>query len=174
MCIRDRAAITHNNLQVTIQNRQHQIRQSHLSRLKVSPVSYTHLDVYKRQDEVSDDYGKKPSYRGDKRNSRGRYSAGRYYILPSSVYSRPVSYTHLDVYKRQLLIIGICYVLPVKLKKPSLFGEVLLVGIGAVEFCILIAEDVYKRQVMLQLALQNIMENMKSLCWIKKKMVYWI
>ena len=39
-----------------------------------------------------------------------------------------------------LLIIGICYVLPVKLKKPSLFGEVLLVGIGAVEFCILIAE----------------------------------
>ena len=39
-----------------------------------------------------------------------------------------------------LLVIGICYVLPVKLKKPSLFGEVLLVGIGAVEFCILIAE----------------------------------
>ena len=39
-------------------------------------------------DEVSDDYGKKPSYRGDKRNSRGRYSAGRYYILPSPVYSR--------------------------------------------------------------------------------------
>ena len=39
-----------------------------------------------------------------------------------------------------LLIIGICYVLPVKLKKPSLLGEVLLVGIGAVEFCILIAE----------------------------------
>ena len=30
------------------------------------------------------------------------------------------------------------------------------------------------RAVMLQLALQNIMENMKSLCWIKKKMVYWI
>ena len=36
------AAITHNNLQVTIQNRQHQIRQSHLSRLKVSPRSRKH------------------------------------------------------------------------------------------------------------------------------------
>ena len=36
------AAITHNNLQVTIQNRQHQIRQSHLSRLKVSSRSRKH------------------------------------------------------------------------------------------------------------------------------------
>ena len=36
------AAITHNNLQVTIQNRQHQIRQLHLSRLKVSPRSRKH------------------------------------------------------------------------------------------------------------------------------------
>lgn len=35
-------AITQNNLQVTIQNRQHQIRQSHLSRLKVSPRSRKH------------------------------------------------------------------------------------------------------------------------------------
>lgn len=47
------AAITHNNLQVTIQNRQHQIRQSHLSRLKVSPrgrkyqkMSMLHRDGY--------------------------------------------------------------------------------------------------------------------------------
>ena len=36
------AAITHNNLQVTIQNRQHQIRQLHLSRLKVSLRSRKH------------------------------------------------------------------------------------------------------------------------------------
>ena len=47
------AAITHNNLQVTIQNRQHQIRQLHLSRLKVSPrsrkrqkMSMLHRDGY--------------------------------------------------------------------------------------------------------------------------------
>ncbi len=39
-----------------------------------------------------------------------------------------------------LLVIGICYVLPFKLKKPKLIGEILIVGFGAVEFCILIAE----------------------------------
>ena len=38
----------------------------------------------------------------------------------------------------------------------------------SLEFCVR-----YPGAVMLQLALQNIMENMKSLCWIKK-MVYWI
>ncbi len=39
-----------------------------------------------------------------------------------------------------LLVVGICYVLPFKLKKPGIIGELLIVGIGAVEFCILVAE----------------------------------
>ena len=52
----------------------------------VGSVSYTHLDVYKRQAPPS---GGNPYYLG-KHNSTGYY-----------FYYEPVSYTHLDVYKRQ-------------------------------------------------------------------------
>ena len=45
----------------------------------VAPVSYTHLDVYKRQ-------GQRSPLRAS----------------PSAPSARPVSYTHLDVYKRQV------------------------------------------------------------------------
>ena len=48
-------------------------------------VSYTHLDVYKRQGLVDAHYPHRPS-------------AGR---DPPHEIHRPVSYTHLDVYKRQ-------------------------------------------------------------------------
>ena len=47
------------------------------------PVSYTHLDVYKRQ-----------AY-----TTYGTSRANAYKILEDSL--NPVSYTHLDVYKRQ-------------------------------------------------------------------------
>ena len=40
-----------------------------------------------------------------------------------------------------LLVIGICYILPFKLRKPKLIGEIVIVGIGEVEFCILIGEE---------------------------------
>ena len=49
-------------------------------------VSYTHLDVYKRQKEVQKDLEKNLKY---------KFSYSRDSIVA-------VSYTHLDVYKRQL------------------------------------------------------------------------
>lgn len=39
-----------------------------------------------------------------------------------------------------LLIVGVCYVVPFKLKKPKLFGEIVIVLVGTVEFCVLVAE----------------------------------
>ena len=54
----------------------HQVQLCH------QPVSYTHLDVYKRQDMDSLHSTFLP-------------------ILGSVLPSLPVSYTHLDVYKRQ-------------------------------------------------------------------------
>ena len=52
------------------------------------PVSYTHLDVYKRQ-LLSQDI---------QRNANNKESEG------GNVYcTRAVSYTHLDVYKRQVI-----------------------------------------------------------------------
>ena len=55
----------------------------------VTPVSYTHLDVYKRQDIKA---AFEPYY--DTTWLQGNYN-------PSNIYES-VSYTHLDVYKRQL------------------------------------------------------------------------
>ena len=66
-------------------------RTGNLSKLRrrLSPVSYTHLDVYKRQTQI--------------------WIAVSIYVLVAIVRKRlglvaslyPVSYTHLDVYKRQ-------------------------------------------------------------------------
>ena len=55
------------------------------------PVSYTHLDVYKRQQMGVANYGQMTA-------------GGWMYIGPQGIV--PVSYTHLDVYKRQLQSIG--------------------------------------------------------------------
>ena len=68
--------------------------------INVKAVSYTHLDVYKRQD----DGGGKAEDNGTGRNGRRGYGQGRAgpSVLPP--FRRgldPVSYTHLDVYKRQ-------------------------------------------------------------------------
>ena len=65
-------------------------------------VSYTHLDVYKRQHIYSTDYNNKlyiilvTNYRGttDKKSPSPHALARRRRLSP-------VSYTHLDVYKRQ-------------------------------------------------------------------------
>ena len=92
------------------------------------------------------------AYPSDEANRQAATAERRQYYLglpiTSSALAIPAVYLigeftaiHIEtIAALALLVIGICYVLPVKLKKPSLFGEVLLVGIGAVEFCILIAE----------------------------------
>ena len=67
--------------------------------MRIRPVSYTHLDVYKRQ--------------GYNENKLSKYVWGCIALLLAAAYVPPafgfvlpavvpVSYTHLDVYKRQL------------------------------------------------------------------------
>ena len=69
------------------------IEKRRLLRPRVVAVSYTHLDVYKRQ----------PLYRPllDLRARRQDYRPGR--LDHPAAHPDPVSYTHLDVYKRQSL-----------------------------------------------------------------------
>ena len=61
------------------------------------PVSYTHLDVYKRQIKVQ------------KRKKEEVFAKANELLLKMGLegrgdaYPYPVSYTHLDVYKRQIL-----------------------------------------------------------------------
>ena len=61
------------------------------------PVSYTHLDVYKRQDHIHLSVAIPPKI--SIANFMG-YLKGKSTLM---LYDRPVSYTHLDVYKRQLV-----------------------------------------------------------------------
>ena len=68
------------------------------------PVSYTHLDVYKRQRHRS--RRAPPRRPGAKRTStrkhrQKRSTPGKSWERPGRNWTRPVSYTHLDVYKRQ-------------------------------------------------------------------------
>ena len=56
---------------------------------KKKPVSYTHLDVYKRQLQQLPDF------------SELRYNAGGGLSYEEMNRLKSVSYTHLDVYKRQ-------------------------------------------------------------------------
>ena len=68
-----------------------------------TPVSYTHLDVYKRQEELQE---VKEKY-GDPRRTQiiadeHEFNAEDFYPNdPVVITISPVSYTHLDVYKRQ-------------------------------------------------------------------------
>ena len=66
-----------------------------LEEVRIVSVSYTHLDVYKRQD--TDDY----TYEALKLFLLGAISRA---FKPGCKFEvMPVSYTHLDVYKRQVL-----------------------------------------------------------------------
>ena len=88
MCIRDRAkkaAFDTAKLHIRVNNKDPFHKNS-------TPVSYTHLDVYKRQLWAW-------------AFSRSSFSGGRGRTLISMTRrcsTRAVSYTHLDVYKRQL------------------------------------------------------------------------
>ena len=61
-------------------------------------VSYTHLDVYKRQEEREVKGMKKDM---DKIQFEYRYEVQELMKVIDK-YVKPVSYTHLDVYKRQM------------------------------------------------------------------------
>ena len=65
---------------------------------KVNPVSYTHLDVYKRQI-----CGKRKS---SKRRATAMYTDREEFEGWMERIMEPVSYTHLDVYKRQMQSTG--------------------------------------------------------------------
>ena len=60
-----------------------------------NPVSYTHLDVYKRQDQHLFHQGRLCGRRG------GNHHPFQQWQGPGLHGGNPVSYTHLDVYKRQ-------------------------------------------------------------------------
>ena len=68
-----------------------------------SPVSYTHLDVYKRQEYIKKYGAERFKALLDGVGNALDFRLGR---LRSQYDLAPVSYTHLDVYKRQPL--GIC------------------------------------------------------------------
>ena len=76
-----------------------------------TPVSYTHLDVYKRQEDDGVVFAEGNYSNGNQAGDwkyyyQGKLSkiinfedtTGRYYYYTEY---KPVSYTHLDVYKRQ-------------------------------------------------------------------------
>ena len=69
------------------------------------PVSYTHLDVYKRQMQTKIDGGKL-HYLYDKLKDSPEYQKQFAGKKPDEIAKdpgfNPVSYTHLDVYKRQI------------------------------------------------------------------------
>ena len=103
MCIRDRGKTT------TIGKLARQFEQQGKSVMlaagdtfraaAVEPVSYTHLDVYKRQQQTAPPVGPR------KRSAAGRYFRHSVRYFPRwrlrLTWPTSVSYTHLDVYKRQ-------------------------------------------------------------------------
>ena len=65
------------------------------------PVSYTHLDVYKRQDKTSELAEKAGAVvRKEYKQGKGNVIRRMFREIDAEVYIT-VSYTHLDVYKRQ-------------------------------------------------------------------------
>ena len=65
----------------------------------IDPVSYTHLDVYKRQDVNSG------SYSGKSNLEETVMEINREAAREIAYQLRPVSYKHLDVYKRQVMAV---------------------------------------------------------------------
>ena len=66
--------------------------------IDLSPVSYTHLDVYKRQRQDEQEGRPHRHARCYERHHRG---VPRGHAVLGQHVPVPVSYTHLDVYKRQ-------------------------------------------------------------------------
>ena len=83
--------------------------------MTVRPVSYTHLDVYKRQTALT----QRRRVRDGGLRVVNRFQQGRVktvpaeeapanYVPAAAVIRRAVSYTHLDVYKRQVRTDPLC------------------------------------------------------------------
>ena len=96
MCIRDRCRNLQHALQL-LAGMSWQIQEG----VNIGPVSYTHLDVYKRQVDTEG---------GLYLNDEDLAKLGFLYLnnglwegkqIVSEDWVKPVSYTHLDVYKRQ-------------------------------------------------------------------------
>ena len=91
------------------------MRHSGPCRRALPPVSYTHLDVYKRQDQkLADVYAVQDGGATDTqfgaKEFTGTVTASE--SLDGATQSRvdvAVSYTHLDVYKRQILPMASLY-----------------------------------------------------------------
>ena len=73
----------------------------YLSR-KIRSVSYTPLDVYKRQKLYSTKENSFWCCVGSGFENHAKYGEAIYYHNNQGIYVNPVSYTHLDVYKRQI------------------------------------------------------------------------
>ena len=73
------------------------------------PVSYTHLDVYKRQDwkkylvqrETDEKRRKRERANAERKAARLLEQSEKLHAKATKATAAPVSYTHLDVYKRQ-------------------------------------------------------------------------
>ena len=65
-------------------------------------VSYTHLDVYKRQQQIQREVRTKLASISNTPCSRGMTNEQIKDIKYNGTGDFPVSYTHLDVYKRQM------------------------------------------------------------------------
>ena len=70
-----------------------------------APVSYTHLDVYKRQLNIRDSCGSDTCRVIIRICLSSRIIIYRLTVL-AEMWVIPVSYTHLDVYKRQGVLYG--------------------------------------------------------------------
>ena len=71
------------------------------------PVSYTHLDVYKRQRKDSKKGSENRQKSGDRERNVAHPNGEEHSRVPKGngvkhLTETPVSYTHLDVYKRQI------------------------------------------------------------------------
>ena len=65
----------------------------------INPVSYTHLDVYKRQTVSLASWIATPKYADANQDKLLRFTRA---LFKAMDYAAAVSYTHLDVYKRQV------------------------------------------------------------------------
>ena len=111
---------------------------------RIVSVSYTHLDVYKRQvleiSAVSATFFQNFSSFWTGLGSCFRSFMD--YSYPRPVSYQPVSYTHLDVYKRQDRV----YTMDVRKMRNELLGKRLVAALESRNMEAYYVEDVYKRQ----------------------------